>query len=41
MSDPMKRALVWLLLIALMFVLAAIITPCDGSCTVAEEVARG
>ena len=41
MSDPMKRALVWLLLIALMFVLAAIIAPCDGSCTVAEEVARG
>ena len=41
MSDPMKRALVWLLLIALMFVLAAIVAPCDGSCTVAEEVARG
>ena len=41
MSDPLKRALVWLLLIALMFVLAAIIAPCDGSCSVAEEVARG
>ena len=41
MSDPLKRAFVWLLLIAVMFVLAAIIAPCDGSCDIAEEVARG
>lgn len=41
MNDPLKRALVWLLLIAAMFVLAAIVAPCDGSCTVAEEVRRG
>lgn len=41
MSDATKRAAIWLSLIVLIFILAAIVAPCDGSCPIAEEVARG
>jgi len=39
--DEIKRATILLLLIVSIIVITAIIAPCDGSCSVAEEVRRG
>ena len=41
MSDDTKRAAILLTLIVLFIILSAIVAPCDGSCSVAEEVRRG
>ena len=37
----MKRETILLLLLLAIFVVSAIYAPCDGSCSVAEEVRRG
>ena len=37
----MKRETILLLLLLAIFVASAIYAPCDGSCSVAEEVRRG
>lgn len=37
----MKRKTILLLLMLAAFIAAAIVAPCDGSCSVAEEVRRG
>lgn len=39
--DEIKRATILLLLIVSIIVITAIIAPCDGSCTIEEEVRRG
>jgi hypothetical protein len=41
MSDETKRAAILLMLLLLIIALTALIAPCDGSCSVAEEVRRG
>lgn len=41
MSEETKRAIILLTVLFIIFVLTAIVAPCDGSCTVAEEVRRG
>jgi len=37
----MKRETILLLLMLAAYLAAAIVAPCDGSCSVAEEVRRG
>ena len=39
--DEIKRATILLLLIVSIFVITAIIAPCDNSCPIEEEVRRG
>lgn len=41
MSDETKRAIILLMLLLLIIALTAIVAPCDGACTLEEEVARG
>lgn len=41
MSDETKRAIILLTVLFIILVLTAIVAPCDGSCDIAEEVARG
>ena len=41
MSDDTKRIIILLTMLFVIFVLTAIVAPCDGSCSVAEEVRRG
>lgn len=40
-NDEIKRAAILLTLIVLLIILSAIVAPCDGACTLDEEVARG
>jgi hypothetical protein len=39
--DEIKRAVILLAVLLTICVLTAIVAPCDGSCSVAEEVRRG
>ena len=37
----MKRDTILLLIIVALFIAAAVYAPCDGSCSITEEVRRG